>query len=155
MPAAFDSTRTWQFACAPQQLWERIIAVQEYPLWWPWLRRFEPGPGLVRGASWRCEVVPPLPYVVRFTLRFDHVDAPRIAETSVTGDIRGTARLTLDPTADGGTAARLVSRLAPAHPLLRGFGRVARPLVERGHDWVLDQGEQQFLERGLHPSSDR
>ena len=149
MPAAFDSDRTWAFTMSAEELWAYITRVDQYSRWWPWLRSFDPGPGLEPGASWRCEVVPPLPYVVRFRLRFDHVDVSREVRASVSGDIRGTARLTLDERGDGTTVASLVSRLAPAHPLLRGFGRVARPLVERGHDWVLDQGQQQFIERGL------
>lgn len=147
VPAAFDSSRTWDFPVPADELWDRISAVQDYRRWWPWLRRFEPGRGLVRGARWTCEVVPPLPYVVRFTLRLDDVDPPWSAVATVSGDIRGAARLTMQDGPDGGTRASLVSRLAPAHPLLRGFGRVARPVVERGHDWVLDQGQRQFIER--------
>jgi hypothetical protein len=149
VPAAFDSNRSWDFALGAEELWERITAVQDYRRWWPWLRRFEPGPGLVQGARWACEVVPPLPYVVRFTLRVDEVEPARSAVASVSGDIRGSARLTVEELDDGRTRACLVSRLAPAHPLLRGFGRVARPLVERGHDWVLDQGQRQFIDRAL------
>lgn len=153
MPAAFDSERSWAFELSAEDLWERISAVDDYPTWWPWLRRFEPASGLVPGARWRCEVAPPLPYLVRFTLRIDRVVAHRVVEASVTGDIRGWARLTLEPdpapTTTDTTSATLVSRLAPAHPLLRGVGRVARPVVEWGHEWVLDQGRQQFISRAL------
>lgn len=140
------------FALCAEDLWERIAQVQDYSAWWPWLRQFDPGSGLVDGAAWRCEVVPPLPYVVRFVVHVERVDATRSVSASVSGDIRGIARLTLDQSTDGGTRATLVSRLAPSHPLLRGFGRVARPLVERGHDWVLDQGREQFISRGLDTS---
>ena len=139
------------FALTDDELWERMSQVEDYRTWWPWLRRFEPGPGLVHGAVWSCEVEPPLPYVVRFVVHVDRVErhgATSAVWASVSGDIRGTALLTLAPE-NAGTRATLVSRLAPSHPLLRGFGRVARPLVERGHDWVLDQGQQQFIERGL------
>jgi hypothetical protein len=130
------------------QLWERMAAVGEYQRWWPWLRGFEPGDGLTAGSRWACEVSPPLPYVVRFEICLDRVEEGRVIESSVSGDIVGTARLTIDPGAQG-ARARLVSALRPANPVLRGFGMVARPLIERGHDWILDEGRRQFVDRAL------
>lgn len=143
------SDRRWTFAESPEDLWVRIGEVEHFRSWWPWLRRFDPGAGLVHAASWHCEVAPPLPYLVRFTIDFDRVEEGRNAETTVTGDVEGTATLMLDELDGGGTSARLVSHLAPASPLLRAVGRFARPMVQWGHDWVLDQGRRQFVERGL------
>ena len=148
MPAPFRSDRAWRFDVDCDDLWERIAAVGEYQEWWPWLRFFEPGDGLVTGSRWFCEVSPPLPYVVRFEIRLDRVEAGQMVESTVSGDIVGTARLTVDTGGDG-TRARLVSALRPANPLLRGFGIVARTLIERGHDWILDEGRRQFVERAL------
>jgi len=67
----------------------------------------------------------------------------------VSGDVRGSARLTVQSNDGGGSRARLRSDLAPANPVLRSFGLVARPVVEWGHDWVLDQGLRQFVGRAL------
>ena len=147
MPRAFDSDRRWDFDVPAEQLWDRIVAVDEYDSWWPWLRRFDPGPGVQPGAQWRCEVAPPLPYVVRFTVSFDRIVEHRSIETTVDGDVRGRARLLIDSRGDRGSRARLVSSLAPAQPVLRAVGLAARPLVEWGHDWVLDQGRHQFVTR--------
>lgn len=130
-------------------LWSRISAVEHYRVWWPWLRRFEPGDGLVPAARWQCEVAPPLPYLVRFTITFEQVEEGRGATTIVSGDVEGTAELTLDRLDGGGTSARLVSHLAPASALLRAVGTLARPMVQWGHDWVLDQGRRQFVDRAL------
>jgi hypothetical protein len=148
MPAPFRSDRAWRFDVDRDDLWERIAAVGEYQAWWPWLRSFEPGDGLVAGSRWSCEVSPPLPYTVRFEIRLDRVEVGQAVESTVSGDIMGTARLTVGSGA-GGSRARLVSALQPANPLLRGFGLVARPLIERGHDWILDEGRRQFIERAL------
>jgi hypothetical protein len=145
MPRPFASDREWSFPEPPDALWERIRAVDRYCHWWPWLRAFDPGTGLEPDARWHCEVAPPLPYVVRFTIDFDRVEHGRRAETTVDGDITGRAVLTLDELGDAGTRARLVSQLAPANPVLRTVGRMARPVVEWGHDWVLDQGRHQFV----------
>jgi len=143
---AFHSDRTWTFPVDAGDLWARIAAVDEFPRMWPWLRSFDARGGLKRGAHWTCEVAPPMPYVVRFGVDFDDVEDGSHANTTIDGDIAGWARLTVWPV-DGGCTARLASELAPANSLLRGVGRVARPLIEWGHDWILEQGRRQFTER--------
>jgi hypothetical protein len=119
--------------------------VDAYRRWWPWLREFDYGQGFAPGSVWRCIVAPPLPYVVRFDITLDEVEPARRVVSRVDGDIVGSAVLTLITEADGSTQARLRSSLLPAHPALRTFGSVARPLVGWGHDWVLDQGRAQFI----------
>ncbi len=130
----------------PGELWDHLSATGSYTQWWPWLRRFEPGDGFVADERWSCEVSPPLPYRVRFDVRLDDVQTARRVASTITGDIGGTAVLTMaeSPT---GTSARLVSDLRPTNRVLRGYGAVARPLVEFGHNWILDQGRRQFVER--------
>lgn len=148
MPQPFRSDRTWAFGVGSGQLWERIAAVDEYTTWWPWLTDFDPGRGFAEGERWRCEVRPPLPYVVRFTILIDRVEAPVCVQATVSGDIGGEALLVV--TSEGsGSRARLRSSLHPAHPLLRGVAGMARPLVGWGHDWVLDQGRRQFVDRAI------
>lgn len=142
------SDRTWTFDVGPDELWEAIAATDSYDRWWPWLREFDGAGGLSAGESWRCEVSPPLPYVVRFDLHLDHVEPAREVLARVTGDIVGSAHLTVGG-APAGSTARLRSSLRPANPLLRSFGTVARPLVVWGHDWVLDTGLRQFVSRAL------
>lgn len=148
VPAAFNSDRSWRFEVSRNDLWERISAIDDYPTWWPWLRSFDAGDPIEVGATWTCAVSPPLPYMVRFAIRFDRVEPGRLVDTTVTGDVEGRARLTLEDHPEG-SSARLVSALRPANPLLRGFGMVARPLVEYGHDWILDEGRRQFVERAF------
>lgn len=147
------SDRSWSFDVGPDQLWDAIASTHAYERWWPWLRRFDAARGLEPGETWRCEVSPPLPYVVRFGLHLDHVEPAREVRARVTGDIVGSARLSVDGAEAAGSTARLRSSLRPANPLLRSFGAVARPLVVWGHDWVLDTGLRQFVTRALEPTS--
>lgn len=148
MADPFRSDRSWSFDVSRGDLWERISATDAYPSWWPWLRRFEASGGLAADERWSCSVSPPLPYTVDFEVRFDLVDPARLVHATVTGDIGGTARLMLDDAGDG-CRARLVSTLRPTNALLRGVGLIARPLVEHGHDWILDEGRRQFVERAF------
>jgi hypothetical protein len=144
----FCSDRTWHFATSPDHLWEQLTAIEQYPTWWPWLQRFQPIGGFQTGARWACSVSPPLPYDVAFSVLLDRVDPTRSVHARVVGDISGDARLTIVGS-PGGCTAQLRSNLAPATPLLRRVGAVMRPVVEWGHDWVLDQGQRQFLAAAL------
>ncbi len=154
MARANLSDRDWTFDVDTDELWGRIVAVDEYRSWWPWLRRFDADDGLVAGATWRCEVAPPLPYSVRFLVHLDGVDEGRGARATVTGDVQGDATLSIARLDATHSRARLRSRLAPANPMLRSTARVARPVVTWGHDWVLDQGRRQFVDRAFGPGDD-
>ena len=141
------SERRFRFDATPAALWAALGSVEDYPRWWPWLRRFD-ARALAAGEEWRCTVKPPLPYVVRFTIRFDDVQPERRIAASVSGDIDGPALLRIEPDGDG-CAVTLRSTLQPTNSVLRAAAVVGRPLVRYGHDWVLDIGAGQFAARAL------
>ena len=134
------------YACAPDELWRALSSVESYQLWWPWLEHFD-GDAFAVGERWACTVRPPLRYRVRFTVHFDEVDAPHRAGTTIDGDIRGTASLTVLPAGDG-SELHLISTLAPASGPLR-LASLAPPVARWGHDWIISTGLRQFSERAL------
>jgi len=141
------SERRFQFDAAPPALWAVLSSVDDYPRWWPWLRRFD-ARALAPSEEWRCTVKPPLPYVVRFTIRFDQVKAERRIDATVRGDIEGPAQLLIEPSS-AGSAVTLTSSLRPTNTILKAVAVVGRPLARYGHDWVLDIGAGQFASRAL------
>ncbi|MET0326454.1 MAG: SRPBCC family protein [Ilumatobacteraceae bacterium] len=141
------SDRRYPFPVPPDALWSALAATDDYQGWWPWLRAFD-ADGLRTGDEWRCTVRPPLPYTLRFTIHLDHVDEPRLVTSRVTGDISGVARIDIAPTADG-SEIHLRSALTPSNRAFGFLAAIARPIVRRGHDWVLDTGAQQFVSRAL------
>ena len=141
------SERRFEFDAAPPALWAALGSVDDYPRWWPWLRRFD-ARALAPGEEWRCTVKPPLPYVVRFTIRFDEVEVERRIDATVRGDIEGPAQLLIEPSASG-SAVTLTSSLRPTNTVLKAAALLGRPLVRYGHDWVLDIGAGQFASRAL------
>jgi uncharacterized protein YndB with AHSA1/START domain len=141
------SERRFEFDAAPPALWAALGSVDDYPRWWPWLRRFE-ARALATGEEWRCTVKPPLPYVVRFAIRFDEVEVERRIDATVQGDIEGPAQLLIEPST-GGSAVTLTSSLRPTNTVLKTAALLGRPLVRYGHDWVLDVGAGQFASRAL------
>jgi hypothetical protein len=143
------SDRRYRFDADPDEVWAALADTARYLSWWPWLTSFD-GRRLAGGEAWRCAVRPPLGYTLRFTIHLDDVVSPSLVTARLSGELVGTARLELAPGGDcAGTALRLASRLRPGQ---RGFGvlaALARPVVRRGHDWVLDTGARQFARRGL------
>jgi hypothetical protein len=137
-----DSDRRFRFAVAPEAFWAAIERTDAYRAWWPWLTAFE-ADGLVAGGVWRCAIRPPLPYTLHFTVHLDDVTPATLITARIAGDLRGTARLDVAPGADG-CDVRLRSRLAPRSRAFRMVAAVARPLVKRGHEWVLDTGAGQL-----------
>lgn len=146
-PFAFD--QSWHFSAPPAAVWTTIGDVERYPTWWPWLRQFDTGGGgLTAGTSARCAVRGPLPYQLSFTVTVEEVQPESLVTARVTGDLDGPARLELQP--EGGTTvARLVWSVELRDPVLRAAARVARPLMEWGHDWVVDNGVRQFERQAL------
>jgi uncharacterized protein YndB with AHSA1/START domain len=151
---AISSDRRHHFDVAPDELWTAMTRTGAYRSWWPWLRRLDDA-SFTEGARWACEVQPPLPYIVRFTLQLEEIELHRFVTATVSGDIVGSAAVDLTP-GDTGTELRLVATLAPNQTILRTVARFARPVVRLGHDWVLDTGFRQFRrrafdDRGLEP----
>jgi uncharacterized protein YndB with AHSA1/START domain len=143
----FESDRRYQLPVPPAELWAALARVQDYREWWPWLRRFD-AVGLVEDEIWHCLVQPPVPYWVRFDLTLREVRPPNTVRASITGDVVGEALVEISP-CDGGSEARLVSRLEPGNGFLKAVSRLAAPVSRFGHDWVLANGARQFLDRAL------
>jgi hypothetical protein len=147
------SDRRHRFDVDRDELWAAIASVDDFPVWWPWLRGFD-GERLASGETWDCTVQPPLPYTLRFALEIEEVVPGECVSARVSGDLVGTARLDLrDLSGPEGARSeiRLRSELSPTNRALRAFAAVARPVVRFGHDWVLDTGVQQFKSRALRP----
>jgi hypothetical protein len=143
-----ESDRRYRFALDRHDLWRRIVAIDDYRGWWPWLRRLD-ATALEAGDVWHCVVQPPLPYSLRFSLTLDEVVAGELVAATIAGEIEGTARLELFDRDGEGCEARLLSHLSPASGVLMAIATVARPVVRFGHDWVLDTGARQFRQRAV------
>jgi hypothetical protein len=145
------SDRRYQFDFRPDALWSAIAETDRYPDWWSWLTEFD-ADALVTGDVWLCRVRPPLPYTLRFAIHLDEVVEPVAISAHLSGDIVGRARIDVAPH-DEGSEVRLRAALAPGNRAFALIARMARPLIERGHDWVLDTGAAQFAHRAVESSA--
>ena len=143
----FQTDRRYQLPLPPSELWAAVARVEDYQTWWPWLRQFD-AEQLADDEVWHCLVQPPLPYWVRFDVALEEVHAPTTVRASITGDVVGEALLEISDH-PAGSEARLVAYLEPGNGFLRMVARLAAPAVRYGHDWVLDSGARQFIDRAV------
>jgi len=118
-----------------------------YPDWWrpTYLdvrTEGEPGVGQLNHHHFRG----PLPYTLKATTRTTRYEPPRLVETDVTGDLRGTGIWTLTPTPDGRTHVRFDWRVAADRPFLRILTPVLRPAFRWNHNWAIARAME-----GLEP----
>jgi len=149
LPGSITTVHRYDLPLPRDEVWNLISGVSAYRRWWPWLRSFDAA-ALATGEEWRCTVQPPVPYLVRFGVVIERVEVPVLVRATVSGDVVGSATLTLDDAGDGCTAT-LQSSLAPGNSALRLVSRFAAPIARFGHDWVLDSGARQFIDRALVP----
>jgi uncharacterized protein YndB with AHSA1/START domain len=139
---AVRSDRRYRFAVPRRAVWEAFTQVDQYRVWWPWLRSFD-GVAFEPGQRWQCVVKAQLPYTLEFVIALEDVIDSTSAHAELSGDIEGWARLTLS---DEGTGSELSlrSELTARGGPARWLDAIVPPLARRGHDWVLDNGIRQF-----------
>jgi uncharacterized protein YndB with AHSA1/START domain len=144
-PFRFDGRSS--FPATPEELWRVFSETERFPEWWPWLRTLESS-GLVEGTVSRCVIRAPVPYAVTLTIAMLEVVPPRRVVAAVSGDLEGPARLDVTARPDG-SEVRMSWELEVRAPLLRAASSLARPLMEWGQHWVVDNGVRQFLGKAL------
>jgi uncharacterized protein YndB with AHSA1/START domain len=150
--APFRFDRAWEFPVPAARLWAVLEQTDRYPTWWSWLREFE-ADGFTTGTEARFVVQSPLPYALRCTVTIDEMRAPEAIVTTVAGDLRGAARLEIEP-AGTSCRARLVWSLTPGSFWLQQLARIGRPAMVWAHDRVVAVGVEQFRRRAIVPERD-
>jgi len=139
--------RSYRFDLTPDRLWDRIEEFDQFEHWWPWLTEFRiEGVGLSTGSVLHGVVTPPLPYRMRLRVELVHCERPHSIDATVGGDLIGDARLRLRHEGDGASAevAWTVEMLQPA---MRLASRIGRPLLQWGHDRVVEMAVAGFRRR--------
>ncbi|HEV3131969.1 MAG TPA: SRPBCC family protein [Acidimicrobiales bacterium] len=139
--------RGYRFDLAPDRLWDRIEEVDQFERWWPWLTEFRiEGDGLSAGSVLHGVVTPPLPYRMRLRVELVDCDRPHAIDATIGGDLIGEARLRLHPAA-GGTLAEVSWQVEMCQPAMRLASRIGRPLLQWGHDRVVEMTVAGFRRR--------
>ena len=135
------------FDLSPEQLWHRIESVDQFETWWPWLTEFRAeGGGLNEGTVLHGTVSPPLPYRMRVRIVLGRCRSPVSIDATIDGDLVGDAHLQFRPDGDG-TRADVAWALEMRQPAMRLACRFGRPLLQWGHDRVVQMTVAEFRRR--------
>jgi carbon monoxide dehydrogenase subunit G len=130
--------REFDFPVAPAEIWAAIEDADAFEAWWPWLREFTIDGGSIHtGSVLRGVVVPPLPYRMRLEIELVRCRRPGLIDARVHGDLEGEAHLRLGKST-GGTRVEVSWSLEMMQRPMRIASRVARPLLVRAHDVVVE-----------------
>ncbi len=142
----------YSFGLTPDDLWSRIEDVDQFEGWWPWLSEFRlDGDGLTEGSLLEGVVTPPLPYRMRLTVELGRCERPHLVDATIKGDLRGEARLRIRPEG-GGSMVGMAWRIEVHQPVMRVAARFGRPLLQWGHDRVVETTVSAFRRRVEAPS---
>lgn len=148
----FTYRRDYEFGLAPDRLWERLGEVDQFEGWWPWLSEFRlEGDGLSEGSVLRGVVTPPLPYRMRLEVELERCRPPHAIDASVRGDLVGQAQLRIRPRGDRGSTVGVAWTIEVRQPVMRLASRFGRPLLQWGHDRVVEVTVAGFRRRIERP----
>jgi carbon monoxide dehydrogenase subunit G len=137
-PPVIAYQRGFAFDLPPDRLWDRMEEIDQFERWWPWLTdlRLE-GNGLSAGSVLHGVVTPPLPYRMQLNVELVECDRPHAIHATISGDLTGEARLRLRPEGDG-TWAEVAWEVEMRQPAMRIASRIGRPILQWGHDRVVE-----------------
>ncbi|MDQ6917159.1 MAG: SRPBCC family protein [Pseudomonadota bacterium] len=138
----FSLTTHWHLAAPIDRVWQAIVAVEEWPRWWRYVRAVEElaagdadGCGALRRYTWTSR----LPYRLSFAMRITRVDRPSSLEGVAEGDLRGTGRWHLAP--DGATTrVRYDWTVATTKQWMNALAPLLEPAFRWNHNQVMAEG---------------
>jgi hypothetical protein len=149
--AVFTHNGEYAFGLTPELLWARMEEVDQFEGWWPWLTEFRlDGDGLAEGSVLRGVVTPPLPYRMRLAVALGRCDRPHAIDATIGGDLTGEARLRIR--GDGaGSLVDMAWTIEVHQPVMRVAARLGRPVLQWGHDRVVEMTVAGFRRRIQRP----
>lgn len=135
------------FDLAPDRLWDRLEEVDQFERWWPWLTDFGiEGDGLSVGSVLHGVVTPPLPYRMQLRVQLVKCERPNAIDAIISGDLSGDGCIRFRP--DGaGTWAEVGWSVEMRQPAMRLASRIGHPVLQWGHDRVVEMTVAGFRRR--------
>lgn len=145
----YDFVTVWRVEAPLEKVWEAVSRSLDWPQWWhnvESVRELAPGDaqgvGNIRRYAWRGR----LPYRLVFDIRVTRIE-PMVAIAGVaSGDLEGRGSWSF--TAAGTvTVVRHEWQVRTTSVWMNLLELFARPLIERNHDFVMDQGGRALARR--------
>ncbi|MFJ6720371.1 MULTISPECIES: SRPBCC family protein [unclassified Streptomyces] len=134
----FRFRSVWDLDAPPALVYRALERVEDYPRWWPQVRRLESAAGDAATAVIRSA----LPYELRVTVTELLRDpAGGVLEVALSGDVEGWARWTVR-TRGTGTRAVYEQEVEVRRPLMRRLAVPGRPLFRLNHTLMMRAGQR-------------
>ena len=133
----YDFRSVWTVDARPQDVYEVLREVGQYPAWWPEIKQAR----RVDDERFDVYVRSILPYGLRFSMRQTKADPDAgVLEVALTGDLEGFSRFTIVP---GETGSILIfeEEVDTHKPMLNRLAAVARPAFKANHTIMMRHGE--------------
>jgi hypothetical protein len=154
-PPVIDYRGGFDFDVTPGELWLSIEHAEQFEGWWPWLQEFNLEGGKLRsGAVMHGIVTPPVPYRMRVDVELVACRRPTAIDAVVHGDLEGSASLRIRRSGLGGCTVEATWSVEMMQTPMRIASRFAHPLLQWGHDRVVEITVRSFrrhLESTISP----
>lgn len=129
---------TWRLVAAPNDVYQALRDVDDYPEWWPQVHRAD----RVDDATYDMVVRSLLPYDLSFrSIRSREDPSARILEATMSGDLDGFTRWTVTMD-DSGSRLVFEEEVVARNALLRRLAVVARPAFVANHAAMMRAGRR-------------
>jgi hypothetical protein len=143
----------FSFPVSVERMWGTIARLDCFSSWWGWLHDYTvDGSGLEAGTVLHGVVAPPVPYRMRLDVLIEECVPERVIAAQVRGDLEGAARITFAGDARS-TTARATWTIEMMQRSMRLAARFAHPLLQWGHDHVVEATVDGFRRHALEASS--
>ena len=138
MSGSYVFRSEWRLPAPPERVYAVLAAVEEYPRWWPQVRRARrTGDG---SGELTCRSL--LPYDLTFVMHRELEDPDaRVLRARLSGDLRGSSQWTINADGDGSVAV-FDEDVGVGSGTLRLAGRLLRPVLRANHDLMMHSGER-------------
>lgn len=146
----FRFRSVWDLDAPPALVYRALERAEDYPRWWPQVRRFESAAGAAAptgGGTGTAVIRSALPYELRVTATELLRDpAGGVLEVALSGDVEGWARWTVRPR---GTRTRALyeQEVEVRRPLMRCLAVPGRPLLRLNHTLMMRAGQRALAAR--------
>jgi hypothetical protein len=138
----FELVSEWHLAASPEAVWAVLEAPEEWPRWWPEIRRVEllksgvaNDEGALRRTWWTSRL--PYGFVIDFTTRV--AQKPQLLAVEASGDLIGMGRWEVSAIPVG-TRVRYVWQVLPHKRWMRWLAPLLAPVFAWNHHAVMRDG---------------
>ncbi|MFO0910576.1 MAG: SRPBCC family protein [Isosphaeraceae bacterium] len=143
--AEYRFVTVWMIPAPAQQVWDALMAPEQYVEWWPSFVEYRPlTPGLT-GVGARAERVVrgKLPYSLRYETVTTAIDPPREVAYRAIGDLDGEGRFLVEPSDEPGTTKVTFHwNVRTTGVVMNLLAPLLRPLFAWNHNQVMAEGER-------------